>query len=65
MGRKFFEAFESRDSFLNWLGTVDIDREKFTMLVINGNSTSRYCFIIQVGNGSDTQDFEDNKWIKL
>ena len=70
MGRKFFEAFESRDGFfkigvmtalLNWLGTVDVDREKFTMLVIN-NSTSRYCFIIQVGNGSDTQDFKDNNF---
>lgn len=73
MGLKFFEAFESRDGFfkigvmaalLNWLG-VDVDREKFTMLVINGNSTSRYCFIIQVGNGSDTQDFEDNNLINF
>ena len=75
MGRKFFKAFESRDGFfkigvttalLNWLGTVDVDREKFTMLVINGNSTSRYCFIIQEGNNrSDTQDFEDNNLINF
>ena len=60
MGQKFLEAFESRDGFfkvgvmtalLNWLGTVDVDREKFTMLAINGNSTGRYCFLIQVSNG--------------
>ena len=52
-------------ALLNWLGTVDVDREKFTMLVINGNSTGRYCFIIQVGNGLDTQDFEDNNLINF
>ena len=48
-GRKFFKTFESRDGFfkiglmtalLNWLGTLDVDREKFTILVINGNRTA-------------------------
>ena len=52
-------------ALLNWLDTVDVDREKFTILVINDNSTGRYCFTIQVGNGSDTQDFEDNNLINF
>ena len=53
-------------ALLNLLGRVlDVDREKFTMLVIKGNSTGRYCFKVQVGNGSDTQDFEDNNLISF
>ena len=36
---------------LNWLGTVDVDKERFTILVINGNSTGNHYFTIQLGNG--------------
>ena len=73
-GRKFFKTFGSRDVFikigvmtalLKWLGTVDVEKESFKILVINGNSTGRHCFTIQVGNGSDAQDFDDDNLINF
>jgi len=36
---------------------VDEDREIFTMLVIAGSNTCRHSFRIEVGKGSETQDF--------
>lgn len=67
-------TFGSQDDFfrigvmtalLNWLCKVDVDKERFTILVINGNSTGRHCFTIQVGNESDVQDFDDDNLINF
>ena len=44
---------------------VDFDKERFTILIINGNSTGRHCFTIEVGNGSDAQDFDDDNLINV
>ena len=52
-------------ALLNWLGTVDFDKERFTILVINGNSTGNHSFTIQLGNGSDAQDFDDDNLINF
>ena len=45
--------------FNKYVGMQPSRRERLTMLVIVGSNRSAHCLMIEDGNGSKTQDFEN------